>query len=98
MGKVIAPLLINITDPRHAFICPVCVVPLRVIVPDMRNIPFDTFMVPDVNTIARTEVVADVKVKFPEVMVKSPKESATEPLVFPPKVTPPAPFKVNADG
>ena len=43
-------------------------------------------------------VIPDVKVKFPLVKVTTPKESVTAVLVFPPKVTPPAPFKVNADG
>ena len=43
-------------------------------------------------------VFPEVKVKFPEVNVTLAKESVALDLVFPPNVTPPAPFKVKLDG
>jgi len=97
-GKVTALLLVNLTVPPGAEICPVCVVPLRDTAPAIFNVPVDTFRVPDVNTIVSTAVVPDVKVKFPEVMVKDPNESVAAVRVFPPKTTPPDPFKIKLDG
>ena len=43
-------------------------------------------------------VIPDVNVKLPDVNVTSPKESVAAPLVFPPKVMPPVPFKVKFAG
>jgi hypothetical protein len=43
-------------------------------------------------------VIPVVKVRFPEVNVTVAKESVTAVRVFPPKVTPPVPFKVKLDG
>jgi hypothetical protein len=39
-----------------------------------------------------------LNVKFPEVMVNALRESIDVPLVVPPKVTPPAPFKIKLAG
>ena len=43
-------------------------------------------------------VIPDVKVKLPDVNVTVVKESVAAALVFPPNVTPPAPFKAKLDG
>ena len=71
---------------------------MRDIVLSILNIPVETFMFPEVNTILLTQVLPDVKVKFPEVRVNNRKESVAPVRVFPPKVTPPIPFKVKLDG
>ena len=39
-----------------------------------------------------------LNVKFPEVMVNARRESVNAPVVIPPKVTPPAPFKIKLAG
>ena len=43
-------------------------------------------------------VIPEVSVKFPEVMVNALRESVNAPVVKPPKVTPPAPFKIKLAG
>ena len=86
--------MVNLTVPFLAEICPL----LRDIVLSMLNIPVETFIWPEVNTIVPTAVVPDVKVKFPEVMVKNRNESVAAVREFPPNVTPPVPFKIKLDG
>ena len=93
-GKVTGLPFVNLTVPFLAEICPL----VRETVLSMLNVPVETLIWPEVNTIGPTAVVPDVKVKFPDVMVKDPKESVAADRVFPPNVTTPAPFKVNADG
>jgi hypothetical protein len=93
-GKVNGLRLVNLTVPFLAEICPL----VRDIVLSMLNIPVVTLIWPEVNTIVPTAVIPDVKVKFPEVMVKDRNESVNAPKDVPPKVTPPVPFKIKLAG
>ena len=43
-------------------------------------------------------VIPEVRVKFPEVMVNALRESVNAPVLKPPKVIPPAPFKIKLAG
>ena len=54
-------------------------------------------MTPLVYEIALMVVIPVVKVKFPEVSVTVAKESVAAVRVFPPKTTPPDPFKIKLD-
>jgi hypothetical protein len=55
-------------------------------------------IVPFVYEIALMVVIPVVKVKSPEVSVTVAKESVAAVRVFPPKVTPPVPFKIKLEG
>ena len=64
-GKVTALILVNLTVPPGAEICPVT----RDTAPPMLNIPVETFIVPDVITNDPTDNVPDPKVNVPELML-----------------------------
>ena len=70
-----------------------------VVVPKNTNVAvaFPTIFPPEPE-IEPMAVIPDVKVKLPEVMVNALRESVNAPVVIPPKVTPPAPFKIKLAG
>ena len=94
LGKVIADEFLKRTVPRGACICPL----VRDTAPEILNVPVDTLILPEVITMVPTSVIPDVRVKFPKVMVNDCNESVVGDPLLPPKVIPPAPFKIKLAG